>query len=100
MKITSTDDREMILSEVYALQTTSDVDLQVSMLGKGIILRGLLLDCRHNINNCDINILCIAIDIHRPMFCFTIGWASVKFEAGILQLQAFNKATYVPLPII
>ena len=32
MKITSNDDRELILSEVYALQ--NDVDMEVSMLGK------------------------------------------------------------------
>ena len=36
MKITSNDDRELILSEVYALQ--NDVDMEVSMLGNEIII--------------------------------------------------------------
>lgn len=41
MKITSNEDRELILSEVYALQ--NDVDMEVSMLGNLIIICAYIL---------------------------------------------------------
>ena len=36
MAIQSEDDRELILSEIYALQNTADNDLEVSILGRSL----------------------------------------------------------------